>query len=89
MPFLLEAKRRLDDETLAPHFDEAIRQYGVVSGYLDEVATLFPYVPGEDEPMAERFRDDGRRQQARQALVEARTAETAGLAALKGLLEAI
>ena len=89
VPFLLEAKRRLDDETLAPHSDEAIRRYRVASDNLDEVAALFPFVFGEDEQMVARFRDDARRRQAREALTAARSAEEAGVAALRSLLEAM
>ena len=84
--FLTEAKRRLDDEALAPQFDEAIKQYGIVSACLSEVAGLFPLGFDDEEQMAERFRDHSRRQRAKIALEKAKSAEVAGLAALESIL---
>ena len=89
VPFLKEAKRRLDDETLAPQFDEAIKQYGIVSACLEEVAGLFPMARDDEGQMAERFKDDVRRQKATSAIEKAKSAEVAGLAALKNILEAM
>jgi len=86
-PFLIEASRRLDDGKLTPHFEEAIKQYGIVAVKLDEVAKLFPLAMGEDKQMADRFKDDARRQKAREALAVAKSAEVAGLAALKNILQ--
>ena len=87
VPFLREARRRLDDKKFAPHFDEAIKQYGIVTVGLDEVADLFPLAFGEDKQMADRFKDDARRKKARDALVEAKAAEMAGLEVLKKILQ--
>ncbi|MFC1452008.1 serine hydrolase [Verrucomicrobiota bacterium] len=88
VPFLREAKQRLNDRKLVPHFDEAIRQYGVVIVELDKVAALFPLSFGEDEQMADRFKEDSRRQKAREALAAAKSAEVAGLDALRNILVA-
>ncbi len=82
-PFLEEAKHRIDDEKLAPQFNEAIKQYGIVAAQLQEVAKLFPLVSGDEKQMAEHFKDDARRQRAREALQNARSAEVAGLEALR------
>jgi len=87
VPFLQEAKRRLDDRKLDPHFDEAIERYEVVSARLAEVAVLFPLAVGKDKEMAARFKDDARRRKATEALAQAKSAEAAGLAALKNILK--
>ena len=89
VPFLREAKRRVDDEKLAPQFDKAIKQYGIVAAQLDEVAKLFPLAFGDDKQMAARFKEDARRQKARDALEKAKSAEMAGLAALKNILQGL
>jgi hypothetical protein len=87
VPFLREAKRRIGTDKLAPEFDKAIEQYGIAATELKEVATLFPLGPGDDKGMAERFKEDARRQRAQEALEKAKSAEVAGLAALKSILK--
>jgi hypothetical protein len=86
-PFLDEAKRRLDDAGLSPHLDAAIECYRIAAAGLDTVAALFPFAFGEDESMAIRFEDHVRRREAREALAAARSAESAGLEALRSVLK--
>jgi hypothetical protein len=87
--FLEEAKRRLPDGDLAPHFEEAIRQYRAVSTSFDAVAKSFPETMENGKAMDERLRDPERRAEALKSLAAAREAEVAGLRALARLAVAL
>ena len=83
--FLKEAKERLDDEELAPLFDEAIARYEQVAQSLREVAEAFPFF----ERKPEHIEDAARLKSAVQALKAAQAAEAEGLQALAKVAEAL
>jgi len=79
--FLKEAKQKLPG--LDSLFDEAITKYEKVSSNLTKVAEAFPFI-GLDK---EHVKDSVRIQTAVTALKEAKTAETAGIEAMKRIIE--
>jgi hypothetical protein len=87
--FLEEAKARLNDDSLAPHFDKAIEKYGVVANQLKTLGELYPCQPGNHKAMQERFGDSDLRKKAVAALNAARDAEEAGLKALAEIEQAL
>jgi len=87
--FLEEAKKRLDDDKLAPLLDQAIARYRAVADQLGTVAETFPFKAANTEGMNERLRDPARRRKAIEALNTARAAEAAGLEALEALAAAL
>ena len=87
--FLEEAKKRLDDEKLAPLFDEAIRHYSVVRDNLNTVGKIFPFKLGDEKGMDERIADASRREKAVDALKAARDAERSGLKTLAKIAVAL
>ncbi|KPK41865.1 MAG: hypothetical protein AMK72_14840, partial [Planctomycetes bacterium SM23_25] len=80
--FLQEAKERLNDDELAPLFDEAIEHYATVSESLTQVSKTFPFDADDQAAMARRIKDPDRRTRAVTALKTAREAEAAGLKTL-------
>jgi hypothetical protein len=87
--FLEEARRRLNDESLSPCFEEAISHYGVVADELRTLTELYPCQPGNDAAMRQRFEDAEIRGKGVAALTAARAAEAECLKALAGIEQAL
>ena len=87
LEFLEEAKRRLDDRTLDPLFDDAIVHYTEVADSLADVRQLFSFA--SDGHRDRRIAEPDRRRRAAQALTAARDADAKGVEALAKILAAL
>jgi hypothetical protein len=87
--FLEEAKKRVGDQKTDADFDEAVKQYKVVSEALAAVAKAFPFDHMNPSAMTDHVKDAANREKAAKALETARDAERKGLRALAKIAVAL